>query len=154
MPRYRYTCKYEHVTERIVPVAKFKEWIRCKHNMGSDKEPVVCLSRADITISNNLEVNTFKPYVEPNFCREPILIENKQQREALCDKYGTTYDSCKYVRKTPTPAAVDSIDLGHVKEAIQSGRTPDGEKIQEPVKLNKKEAKKCAIIPTGGRQSR
>ena len=149
MPRYQYTCKHGHVTERIVPVAKYKEFIKCKANVGSQYLAIPCGLRAGITIGKELHVNTFKPYVEPNFGPEPILVESKQQREMLCEKHNVTYDSVRYTCKKSVAAAVDSVNLGDVKEAIQTGRTPDGEKIQPPVKLSKKEQQRCAQVTLG-----
>lgn len=142
MPFYKFICPNGHETDQFRPLNKYAERIKCKHwvpipHGGIGSQP--CGLRAVISISPRLEVNIFQPYVENNMAHKPIRIETKQQRDALCEKHGVTYDSTKYSRKPKYRAAVEDVTLGDVKEAFESGKTPDGDKIQPPVKLSKKE---------------
>lgn len=129
MPLYRFTCPEGHTTDQHRPVARYVEWIKCKHATNSSP----CGKRAFITISTRLEVNTFKPYVEEHMTGRPILVESKQQRDSLCAKHGVTYDSAKYVKRAPEKAAVEDLDFGKVMSTIERGKLDDGTPIEQPV---------------------
>lgn len=121
MPLYKYLCPNNHETEKIRSVKKFTERIRCH-----------CGKRATICISTRLFAQTFKPYVDPNFTGEPIEITSKEQRDNLCKAHGVTYDSVKSVAKPKMKAAVEDLDFADVKRSIETGRLPDGSKLEEP----------------------
>lgn len=122
MPIYVFTCPKGHVTEQYRPVSKYTSKIRCK-----------CKRKATITVTNSLYVRTFKPYVEENFNGKPIEITSSEQRERLCKQHHVTYDTVKNFTKPKVKSALDDIDFGMVKAALNSGRTPDGEKLDKPV---------------------
>lgn len=130
MPMYRFTCKAGHVTDEYRPLSRYREYIKCKAKIGTAHNTLIpCGLRSDITIATNLQVNTFKPYVEQHFDREPITVESRQQRDSLCAKHGVTYDTVKNFRKPVAKAAVEDITLGDVKQALETGRMPDGSKL-------------------------
>lgn len=148
MPFYKFVCPNGHETDQFRPLNKYVERIKCKHWVPNDVTELVaygttgsrpCGLRAVISISPKLEVSIFQPYVEKNMGHKPVRIENKQQRDALCEKHGVTYDSGKYLKKPKYRPAVEDITLGDVKEAHERGRTPDGDKIEPPLKISKKE---------------
>lgn len=123
MPLYTFECKHGHVTQQYRPLSKYVERIKCPYTDASSR----CGARASICISR-VQICVFKPYVEKNMTSEPIRIETKEQRDALCEKHKVTYDSVKYVR-VQKESAVDSLTLDAVHEAIQTERLPDGSKL-------------------------
>lgn len=139
MPIYKFTCDAGHITEEYRPVSDYVEYVRCaypiqrvsagNHKLSTKRSS--CGLRANITICANLQVNTFKPYVEENMTGKPIHITSKDQRDQLCKQHGVSYDSNKYHSKPRRKAAVEDITLGDVKDAINSGRLPDGQKLED-----------------------
>lgn len=90
MPFYYYQCEdCEEYRQEFRKMAHYKADAICE-----------CGGSAKLTIrhTKSIQVNTFKPYVEENF-KEPVLIETKQQRDALLAANNMTYDSSRYVRK-------------------------------------------------------
>ena len=67
----------------------------------------------------SFHVNTFKPYVEDGFTGHEIPIENRGQRDQLCETHGLSYDSCKEVSMPNVPPAIDSITPGDLKAALE-----------------------------------
>jgi len=136
MPMYKFTCKDGHVTDEYRPVADYVEYIKCGfkttrvvagNKLRSRVTP--CGLQADITIDTNLQVHTFKPYTEENITGKPIEITSRDQRDTLLKQHGLSYDSNKYHRKPEYKSAVDDVTLGDVKEALDTGRLPDGTKL-------------------------
>lgn len=64
-------------------------------------------------------VHTFKPYTEDGFTGHDIPIENRDQRDELCEAHGLSYDSCKGVSPPNVPPAIDSITPGDLKAALE-----------------------------------
>lgn len=128
MPMYKFTCPRGHVTEQYRVLDKYVERIKCKHRSAYSSIP--CGLKAVITISNSLQVHTFKPYVEEHMTSEPIHIESKSQRDELCSKHGVTYDSMKSHKKPDYKSAVEELDYAEVKQALETGRDKDGNKLE------------------------
>ena len=77
------------------------------------------LWKRDIHGGPSPNVFTFKPYRTADFTGEDISVENRGQRDGLCSEHGLTYDGCRYLSKPRTPSAIDSIDYGDVKAALE-----------------------------------
>lgn len=121
MPIYVFKCLKGHTEEKYIKLADFTNQSTCTCGAASSL----------VVLPPN--INVFKPYVEYNMNKDPIVIETAKQRDALCAKLGVTYDTGQFVRKPNTPAAVDSLDYGVVKRAIENGRLEDGTPIEQPV---------------------
>jgi len=121
MPIYLFKCPKGHEKEEYRKLADFSNQSVCDCGQSSSL----------VVLPPN--INVFNPYVEYNMSKEPIKIETKEQRDALCAKYGVTYDTGKYVRKPQEKAAVEDLDYGVVKRAIQNGKLDDGTPIESTV---------------------
>ena len=133
MPMYLYTCCAGHETEEFRYVSDYVEYILCKHrpDAGSGKLPhLPCGLKAFVTITTRTMVGAFKPYMENNLGPEPMQITSRAQRDALCEKHGVTYDSNKFYKKPKYRTAVEDLDLGTVKQALQTGRDTNGNKLK------------------------
>lgn len=126
MPNYVFCCEDGHTTEQYRRLADFVDTTICSFLLPCGS---VCSLPAKIQILMP-NINVFNPYVEHNLAKEPILIESKKQRDELCEKHGVTYDSAQFVRKPREKSAVEDIDYGVVKQAINEGRLPDGTPLE------------------------
>lgn len=114
MPTYVFKCRRcDSVFEQYRPLANFSRQALCD-----------CDGLSDLVVTPTVQASVFTPYVERNMTREPIRIESKQQRDALCEQHGVTYDSAKYVRRQPPPAAVDTMSEAEIKTVIEQSRIP------------------------------
>lgn len=86
-----------------------------------------CRGLSDLVVNNTVNISIFNPYVENNMAPEPIRIESKRQRDALCEKYGVTYDSSKYVRPSKYVAATDTITEKETETIIQNAKALDAQ---------------------------
>jgi len=77
-------------------------------------------------------VQTFKPYVEENFGDEPVLVGSKRHRDELCNKHQATYDRCSDIRPPDVAPAIDSIDFGDVKHALEHGVPEEDTELDLP----------------------
>lgn len=84
MPLYCFKC-WECGAKRDVfkPMAKAPTRLLCKS----------CKGRMSLDYSRlGVQTNAFKPYIEENFTSEPIYVDSPAQRDALCERFGVTYD--------------------------------------------------------------
>jgi len=114
MPIYEYECAAGHRTERYSTMTDMQQIVSCPCGLDAHK------------IISKVYISVFNPYVDNNFTGKPILVESKQQRDALCAKYHVTYDEVKFNRKPKTTPAVETIDFGDVKRALNERKLPDG----------------------------
>lgn len=77
------------------------------------------LQREAMATPAHFQAQTFKPYKEQGFTGKGIQIDSKGQREALCAKHGLSYDGCAEASKPNTPPAIDSINAGDLKAALE-----------------------------------
>lgn len=80
-------------------------------------------------------VSTFKSYKEDGFGNSgrPVLVESKRQRDALCAEHHLTYDRYSTVTTPNTPPAIDSIDWGDVKHAVEHGISESKTQLDLPL---------------------
>jgi len=76
------------------------------------------LQEMEITPAH-FQTQTFKSYQEENFTGKDIKVESRGQRDALCAEHGLSYDGCKEASSPNTPPAIDSIDYGDLKAALE-----------------------------------
>lgn len=84
MPLYCFKC-WECGAEQDVfrPMAKAPKSLQCKS----------CKGRMSLDYSRlGVQTNAFKPYIEVNFDGSPIHVTSPAQRDALCERFGVTYD--------------------------------------------------------------
>ena len=121
-----YLCKDKHAwrcDEGIVcPVCK-KGWRR-----RTIYKPVI---NPDSRHTPSFNAFVFKPYTEDGINGEPIRLESRSQRDRLCRENHLTYDITTNVRKPDVGYAIDTIDYGDVKEALEHG-TPNDDELDLP----------------------
>ena len=122
MPRYDYKCANGHQHEMVFSMADYKQVIICPSTS--------CGLSSDLQVNRSFQIDIFEPYTETNFTGKPILVESAAQRDALCSEHSLSYDKTQFNRKPKSTTAVDDIDLGQVKTALETGVLPDGTKLE------------------------
>ena len=122
MPLHDFECEDGHVNEVYLSMAGFTRIIDCP--------TISCGLKSNIQINKSFHVGVFEPYTEKNFNGKPILVESADHRDALCAEHHLSYDKTDYSRKPVTKAAVEDLDLGTVKTALETGKLPDGTKLE------------------------
>ena len=130
MPNYVFQCEQGHTVEEYRRLADFVDTISCPYKSGARGSICGVPAKVKILVPH---ISVFNPYVEHNMAKEPTLIETKKQRDELCAKHGVTYDSAQFVRKPREKAAVEDLDFGVVKQAMNEGRLPDGSPLERPM---------------------
>lgn len=114
MPIYVFECRgCKEQFEQYRPLSHFSRQTICD-----------CGALSDLVVTPTVQASVFTPYTEYNLDRKPIRIESRQQRDELCAQHGVTYDTAKYVRRQPPPAAVDQMTDTEIKTAIEQSRIP------------------------------
>lgn len=105
-------------------------WTTCKY---TTRQAIAGQQRSrELDGGASFNVQTFKPYTEDGFNGDDIRVESKGQRDALCRKHHVTYDDCSGIKPPEVAPAIDSIDFGDVKHALEHGIDEDATELDLP----------------------